>query len=65
MSLGDNVRRIRLQKGISQERLAVKSDLTTQTIYSIESGKTKNPKINIVEKIANGLDTTIEELTKK
>ena len=39
--------------------------LTTQTLWSVVKGHTKNPSIDVIKKIAAGLRIPIEELTKE
>ena len=65
MSLGENIRKIREQRGLPRENFASKCEITMHTLYLIETEQTKNPGINIIEKIANELGVSIEELTKK
>ncbi|MCI0502017.1 MAG: helix-turn-helix transcriptional regulator [Fusobacteria bacterium] len=51
----------RLQKGLSQEKLAHNIDVTRQTINLIERGK-YNPSLKIMKKIAKELDSSLDEL---
>lgn len=60
---GKNLKRLRLEKGISQESLALASDLDRTYIPSIEKG-TRNVSIIVVEKLANALNAPIEEFFK-
>ena len=57
-----NLVKIRKEKGWSQEKLAVESDISYNTIIKIERGAIKNPKIDTVFKLANALEITIDEL---
>jgi transcriptional regulator with XRE-family HTH domain len=63
-SIGVNIRKFRLQKEFSQERLARLADLSFPTITKIESGETPNPSIDTVKKIAGALGMGIDELIK-
>lgn len=54
--------KIRKQKGWSQEKLAVESEISYNTIIKIERGGIKNPKIGTVIKLANALGITIDKL---
>lgn len=58
----ENIRKIRIEKGLSQEELAKRSNTTKQYISILEKGKTKNPGITILKRIAKALDVSIEEL---
>lgn len=60
-NIGDHVRFYRLQKGLSQEQLALIAKINTSYLGQIERG-TKNPSYYILIKIASGLDITIEQL---
>ena len=57
-----NLVKIRKQKGWSQEKLAVESEISYNTIIKIERGGIKNPKIETVIKFADALGVSIDEL---
>ncbi|KQN96200.1 helix-turn-helix domain-containing protein [Paenibacillus sp. Leaf72] len=59
--IGENIRLLRSQKGYSQEQLALHAGVNTSYLGQIERGD-KNPTINTLNKIAAGLDTTLEQL---
>jgi len=60
---GKNLKRLRLDKGISQESLALSADLDRTYIPSIEKGE-RNVSITVVEKLANALNVSISEFFK-
>jgi transcriptional regulator with XRE-family HTH domain len=60
---GKNLKRLRLEKGISQESLALSADLDRTYIPSIEKGE-RNVSITVVEKLANALNVNILEFFK-
>lgn len=60
---GKNLKRLRLDKEISQESLALSADLDRTYIPSIEKGE-RNVSITVVEKLANALNVKISELFK-
>lgn len=60
---GKNIKRLRLEKGISQESLALSADLDRTYIPSIEKGE-RNVSITVVEKLANALNVSISEFFK-
>lgn len=62
--IGRNIKRIRQEKGISQDRLSKRADLALNTIVNIESGESPNPTIETLQKIANALEVSIEDLIK-
>lgn len=53
------------EKGMTYRSLAQKSGVDVITIHRIIYGKTKNPRRDTVELIANGLDVAVEELYPK
>ena len=62
--IGRNIKRIRQEKGISQDRLSKRADLALNTIVNIESGESPNSTIETLQKIANALEVSIEDLIK-
>ena len=62
MTLADNIRRIRLQKQITQPLLAEKAGVSKGYINTLEAGVASNPSLDVLGKIASALDTTIAEL---
>ena len=61
--LGERIKQIRLSKGISQEKFALSIEMDRTYYASVESGK-RNISIINIEKIANGLEISLEELFK-
>lgn len=59
-----NLSKIRKEKGWSQEKLAVESGISYNTIIKIERGGIKNPKIETVIKMAKALGISLDELVK-
>ncbi len=62
--IAKNIKRLRREKGISQDRLSKLADLSLNTIVNIESGNSPNPTIETLEKIAKALEVSIEKLLK-
>jgi transcriptional regulator with XRE-family HTH domain len=60
---GKRVKELRLKKGMSQETLALISDIDRTYLPAIEKGD-RNVSITIVEKLAIGLKVDITELFK-
>ena len=63
-NIAKTVKRLREKMGISQEKLARLADVSNNTIINIEAGKQGNPTIETLKKIANALNTPIEDLIK-
>lgn len=62
--LSKNLRRIRLEKGITQVEMCRKIGVTQQTFSSYETGR-KMPRVVILVKIAEVLGVSVDELTKE
>jgi len=58
---GENLRRLRLEKGLSQGELAAEIDMSTNAISEIERGVTDTSLTTII-KIARGLKISPAEL---
>jgi len=57
-----NLAKLRKQKRWSQEKLAVESGISYNTIIKIERGGIKNPKIATAIKLAEALGVSIDQL---
>ena len=60
-----NLINIRKQKGWTQEKLAVESGVSYNTIIKIERGGIKNPKIETVIKLVSALQVGLDELIER
>lgn len=61
--LAKNLKKLRTQKKLSQEKLARLVDISYNTIAKIEAGKAKNPTFETLSKLADVFDISIDELT--
>lgn len=61
--LAKNLKRLRKQKQLSQEKLARLVDISYNTISKIEAGKAKNPTFETLSKLADIFEVSIDELT--
>jgi outer membrane protein len=59
-----NIRKLRIKRGISQDRLSKITDLSLNTIVKIESGKNPNPTIKTLYKIAKSFNIKVDDLIK-
>ena len=55
------IRRLRFERSMTQEELALRTGVSRQTIMSIERGKT-NPSILLALKIASALGVDVEHV---
>ena len=62
MIVGQNVRNLRVAKGMTQERLAFASDLDLTYVGGIERGR-RNPSLLVMARIADALDTPLSNLS--
>jgi transcriptional regulator with XRE-family HTH domain len=57
-----NIRKVRLEKGIGLNELARQIEIEPSYLSQLERGEKKNPSKNIMEKISNALDKSVQEL---
>jgi transcriptional regulator with XRE-family HTH domain len=62
--LSKNLKKLREQKGLSQDRLAKLADLANNTIIKIEQGENINPTLETLKKVAKALGISVDELIK-
>jgi transcriptional regulator with XRE-family HTH domain len=62
--LGIVIRKLRMDKSISQENLALQADIDRTYISDIEKGE-RNISVEILEKLANTLEISISDLFKQ
>ena len=55
MDIGTKIRNLRISKGMTQEKLAEATDLSTRTVQRIENGEV-DPRANSLQLIAKALD---------
>ena len=61
--LAKNLKKLRQQKKLSQEKLARLIDISYNTIAKIEAGKAKNPTFDTLSKLADVFGISMDELT--
>lgn len=64
-NIAKNIKKLRQEKGISQDRLSKLADLSLNSIVNIEAGSNPNPTIETLGKIARAFEISINELLKK
>lgn len=62
MRLSENLKRIRAERGISQDDLADRSGVSKGQISKLEVGMQKNPVLETVVALSSALGVSIEEL---
>ena len=63
--IGKNIKKLRKQLGISQDKLSKLADISHNTIIKIEAGAIQSPTINTAHKIARALGVSLDDLMKK
>lgn len=63
-NISKNIRKYRLNKEMSIQKLAELSGLDNHTIWAIENGHRENPTIDTLTKIANVLYVSIDDILK-
>ena len=56
------IKQARLDKGMTQEELAKRSDVSRVTIIGLESGKITNTKVDTLRRIADALELSMDVL---
>ena len=60
--IANNLRKLRKQKKLSQEKLARLANISYNTIAKIEAGKAKNPTFETLSKLADIFNVSIDVL---
>ena len=60
--IAQNIKKLRTELGISQDKLSKLADVTFHTIAKIESGSTSNPGVTTMMKIAQALGVSVDDL---
>lgn len=63
-TVGEKVRTWRKKKNLTQDILAKQANIPYTTLAKLESNVIKNPSIQTVSKIAEGLGVSLDELLK-
>ena len=64
-TISKNIRKLREQKGISQDRLSKLADISLNTIAKLELDDNQNPTIDTLSKIAKALEIKVDDLIQK
>jgi transcriptional regulator with XRE-family HTH domain len=64
LTIGKNIRKLRKQKGLSQDRLSKLADISYNTVIKLESGNITNPSIDTLQKLARALSVGVDDLLK-
>jgi transcriptional regulator with XRE-family HTH domain len=62
MVVGDNIRKIRLEKGLTEAQLAALAGITQGAVSHLELGTREDPRLSTVAAIAAALRVSVKEL---
>lgn len=63
-TIGKNIKKLREQKAISQDRLSKLADISLNTVAKLELEESSNPTIDTLSKIAKALNVSVDDLIK-
>lgn len=63
--LGERIKRLRQQRGYSQERLGEEAGVSRITLSRIETGHEQSPRFDTLERIARALGVGMEEMLSR
>lgn len=63
MTLGELIKKKRVDAGLTQSELAIASGINVGTVKSIEQGARPDPQFSTIQAIAKALGVTCHELT--
>ena len=63
-TIGKNIKRLRKEKGISQDKLSKLADLSLNTIVKLELDQSPNPTFETLKKVTKALGVTLDDLAK-
>ena len=61
-TIGKNIKQLRQEKGLSQDRLSKLADLSLNTVVKIELDESPNPTIETIQRIAKALGVSVDGL---
>ena len=64
-TIAKNIKKLRKQLGLSQDKLSKLADISHNTIIKIESGAIQSPTMDTAQKIAKALGVSLDDLIKK
>jgi transcriptional regulator with XRE-family HTH domain len=64
INIGENIKKLRQAKGLSQDRLSKVADVSYNSIIKLETGGITNPTIETLQKISKALEVSVDDLLK-
>ena len=63
-SIGQNIKKLRKEKNISQDKLSKLADISLNTVVKLELDQSPNPTLDTLKKVAKAFDISIDDLIK-
>lgn len=63
--LGENIKKVRKKRKLTQDKLARVADIPYTTLTKIETSVIKRPSVQVVAKIAKALNVSVDELIRE
>ncbi|MFA4990851.1 MAG: helix-turn-helix transcriptional regulator [Candidatus Paceibacterota bacterium] len=64
-TIGKNIKKLRQEKGISQDKLSKLADISLNTVVKIELDQSPNPTLETIQKLAKALGVSLDDLANK
>lgn len=61
-TIGEKIKKLLLEKEMTQEELARKADIPYATLLKIIGGSVENPTVKTMQKLARALDVSVDDL---
>jgi transcriptional regulator with XRE-family HTH domain len=61
MAMADTLKKLRRQRGLSQNDLAHAAGIPADTIRALEQGKILDPRLSTISRLATALDVPLDE----
>jgi transcriptional regulator with XRE-family HTH domain len=63
-NIGKNIKKLREEREISQDRLSKLADISSNTVAKLELDDSPNPTIETLRKIARALNVEVDDLIR-
>ena len=63
-TIGKNIKKLRQEKGISQDKLSKLADISLNTVVKIELDQSPNPTLETIKKLAKALSISLDDLIR-
>jgi transcriptional regulator with XRE-family HTH domain len=65
LTIGRNIKKLREEKGVSQDNLSKLADISLNTVVKIELDQSPNPTLETIQKLAKALGVSLDDLVNK